>query len=245
MYITERRLSSSLRVGSGKVETYPRPGQLIAFARCRHEARPIEKRDLPSAALDQTGTFQLAGSIGDAWPLNTQHFGKQGLADLQNVVVAAITHHQQPPRQPLLEAVRAVTRYRHQDLFEKSLGIGIHEIVEGGYRLHGAGERRARHLCPGPRDLNEKPHGGTGGTEDGLHRSAALPADRRRLDDGAIRIDRHHRDDTTVGEEYVVERTIRIHQDLLAFAANLFELRHKLLEIGGWQGKQKTIGRPI
>ena len=41
------------------------------------EALPIEYRDLPSAALDQTGTFQLPGSIGDGWPLDTQHFGEQ------------------------------------------------------------------------------------------------------------------------------------------------------------------------
>jgi len=31
----------------------------------------------------------------------------------------------------------------------------------------------------------------------------------------------------------MVERTIGIHQDLRAFATDLFELRHKLPEIGG------------
>jgi hypothetical protein len=35
----------------------------------------------------------------------------------------------------------------------------------------------------------------------------------------------------------MVERTISVHQDLSAFAVYLFELRHKLLEIGGWQGE--------
>jgi len=63
-------------------------------------------RDLPSAARNQTGTFQLTGSIRDGWPLDTQHFGD------------AVTHHEQPTRQPLLEAVRTVARYRHQDLLE-------------------------------------------------------------------------------------------------------------------------------
>jgi hypothetical protein len=75
------------------METYPRPYQLIAFAGRRCEARPIEKRDLPSAARNQTGTFQLADSIGDAWPLDPQHFGQQGLTDPQHVVVTAIAHH--------------------------------------------------------------------------------------------------------------------------------------------------------
>jgi hypothetical protein len=40
---------------------------------------PIKYRDLPSAARDQTGTFQLPGSIRDGWPLDTQHFSEQVL----------------------------------------------------------------------------------------------------------------------------------------------------------------------
>jgi hypothetical protein len=35
----------------------------------------------------------------------------------------------------------------------------------------------------------------------------------------------------------MIERTISVYQDLFAFTAYLFELRHKLLEIRGWQGK--------
>src|ERR1700736_5137748 len=70
-----------------------------------------------------------------------------------------------------------------------------------------------------------------------VHARATLPTDRCHLNDTAVRINRHHRDDTAVGEEYMVERTISIHQDLFAFAAYLFKLRHKLLEIGGWEGE--------
>jgi hypothetical protein len=43
----------------------------------------------------------------------------------------------------------------------------------------------------------------------------------------------------------MVERAISVHQDLPAFAANAFELRHKPLEIAGRQGKQQAIARPI
>jgi hypothetical protein len=35
----------------------------------------------------------------------------------------------------------------------------------------------------------------------------------------------------------MVERTIGVHQDLTAFAANLLKRRHKAFEIGGWQGE--------
>jgi hypothetical protein len=33
----------------------------------------------------------------------------------------------------------------------------------------------------------------------------------------------------------MVERTIGVHENLVALAANVLELRHKLLEIAGWQ----------
>ena len=43
----------------------------------------------------------------------------------------------------------------------------------------------------------------------------------------------------------MVERTVGIHEDLSALAANLFKLWHKLLEIAGWQGEQKPVAGPI
>src|ERR1700730_2712991 len=69
--------------------------------------------------------------------------------------------------------------------------------------------------------MDEKPQRGTFGAEDGLLSRAPLPTDRCHLNDTAVRINRHCRDDTAVGEEYMIERTISIHQDLFAFAAYL------------------------
>ena len=110
MYITESAPPRFLRVCFGKVRSDARPDQLITFARFRDETMPIKYRDLPSAAHDQTGTFELPGSIRDRWPLDAQHFGEQALRDPQCVIVTAVTHHEQPTRQPLLEAVRTVAR---------------------------------------------------------------------------------------------------------------------------------------
>jgi hypothetical protein len=73
------------RVCFGKVKSEARSNQLITFARCLREALPINYRDLPSAAFNQTGTFKLAGSIRDCWPLDTQHFGEQVLGDREHV----------------------------------------------------------------------------------------------------------------------------------------------------------------
>src|SRR5580693_3243286 len=87
-----------LRERFGKVKSDARPDQLITFTRCRHESLPIKYRDLPSAALNQTCALQLLGSIRDGRPLDTQHFGKQALSDLQCVLVTAVTHHEQPTR---------------------------------------------------------------------------------------------------------------------------------------------------
>jgi hypothetical protein len=73
----------------------------------------------------------------------------------------------------------------------------------------------------------------------------SLPTDRRHLNDAAVRVNRDHRDDTAIGKEDVVERTVRVHEDLRALAANVFELGHDALEIAGWQCEQKPIVRPI
>jgi hypothetical protein len=70
-----------------------------------------------------------------------------------------------------------------------------------------------------------------------LHTRATLPPDRRHLNDAAVRIYRHHRDDTAIGEEHMIERTIGVHEDLPVLAANLFKLRRKPLENAGWQGE--------
>ena len=129
MFITDPVASSPLmlRVCFGKVKSETFSNQLIAFARFFDEARPINYRDLPAAALDQTCAFQLSGGNRDGRPLNTQHFGEQALGDQQCVLVTAITHHEQPTRQPLLEAVRTVARHRHQDLLEKCVDVRGHK----------------------------------------------------------------------------------------------------------------------
>jgi len=65
----------------GKVKSYARSNQLITFTGFFGEALSIKYRDLPQAALNQTCVFQLAGSIRDGRPLNTQHFGEKALGD--------------------------------------------------------------------------------------------------------------------------------------------------------------------
>src|SRR5712691_2859911 len=111
MYITDSVESSFFWVCFGKVKSDARPDQLITFTRCLPEALPIKYRDLPSAAPNQAGACQLPGNIRDGLPLDTQHFGEQVLSDRQCVIVTAVAHHEQPTRQPLLEAVRTVARY--------------------------------------------------------------------------------------------------------------------------------------
>ena len=83
------------------------------------------------------------------------------------------------------------------------------------------------------------------GTEDSLHIGEALPSDSCHLDDSAVRINRHHRDDSAIGEKNMVECTIGVHQYLRALATNLFKVRHKPLEIAGRQRQQKPVAGPI
>ena len=84
-----------------------------------------------AAVRNQPGALKLPDGIRDGWPLHTQHFGKQALGDLEHITVTAVTHHQQPSRQPLLDAVRTVARDRHHDLFEKGLDVSVHDGSEG------------------------------------------------------------------------------------------------------------------
>ena len=221
-----------------------RAEQLITFTRRLGEALPIEYRDLAATALNQIRTFQFLGCIGDGWSLDTQHFGKQVLGDQQYVIVAAVPHHEQPARQPFLEAVRSVARDRYHDLLQKRLDVSVREISEGRHRLHRLRERDARHLCRASRDLDQELSRGSLGTEDGLHTREALSPDRCHLNDAAIRINCQGRDDTAIREVDMIERTISVYQDLFTLAWNVFELRHNLHEIAGRQSEQKPIAGP-
>src|ERR1700738_1248280 len=132
---------------------------------------------------------------------------------------------------------RTVARHRHQDLLEKGVNVSEHEISEGRHRLHRPCEGRARYLGCAARDLYQKSDRGCLGAEEGLHTRATLPPDRCHLNDAAVRINRDHRDDPAIGKEDMVERTISVHKNLRALAANVLKLRHESLEIAGWQGK--------
>jgi hypothetical protein len=61
----------------------------------------------------------------------------------------------------------------------------------------------------------------------------------------AVRVNRNYRDDPAVGEEDMVERTVSVHENLRALAANVFKLRHKPLEIARGQSEQKPIAGPF
>jgi hypothetical protein len=91
------------------MRTDPLPDQTITLTRRCLQAFPIEYCDLSSTALNQTGSFKLMDSVRDGRPLDAQHFGKQALSDLQRIIVAAVAHHEKPTREPLSEAVCAIT----------------------------------------------------------------------------------------------------------------------------------------
>jgi hypothetical protein len=93
--------------------------------------------------------------------------------------------------------------------------------------------------------LNQQLDRGTLCAEVGLHARAALPSDRCHLNEMAVRVNRNYPNDPAVGEEDIIERTVGIHENLLALAANVFELRHKPLEIARGQSKQKPIAGPF
>src|ERR1700680_5064548 len=98
MYITNSVVNLMFFVCSGKVMSSARSDKLVTFTGSRHEALPIDDRDLLAAALNQPRMFQLRGSIRDRWSLDPEHFGEQVLIDQERVMIAAVAHHQQPTR---------------------------------------------------------------------------------------------------------------------------------------------------
>jgi hypothetical protein len=85
-------------------------GQALAYVYFEEEPGRRARR-LPMTrpgASPQTSSGLLQPGEG---PLDTQHFGKKALSDKERVTVTAVTHHKQPARQSLLEAVRTVAGY--------------------------------------------------------------------------------------------------------------------------------------
>lgn len=70
MYITVLGTLTISFVCFREVKSETLPNQLVTFTRCLRETPPIKYRDLPAAAFNQTGTFELPGSICDGWPLD-------------------------------------------------------------------------------------------------------------------------------------------------------------------------------
>ena len=85
--------------------------------------------------------------------------------------------------------------------------------------------------------MNQEADRGSLGAEEGLNAGATFPPDRCHLDDAAVRINRDYGDDTTVRKEDMFKRTVSVHENLLALAANVFKLGHEPLEIAGWQSQ--------
>jgi hypothetical protein len=85
--------------------------------------------------------------------------------------------------------------------------------------------------------LDQKSDRGDLGAKERLHTGATLPTNRCHLDDTSIRIHRNDRDNTAVGKEDMVERTIGVHENLPTLTFNLLKFRQESREIARWQGK--------
>jgi hypothetical protein len=93
--------------------------------------------------------------------------------------------------------------------------------------------------------LDQKPNGRTLGVESCLEAGAAFPANRRHLYDAAVFVNGHDRDDTPIGKENRIERTVSIQQNFSQLTGNWFKVRHEASEITRWQRKQEPIAGRI
>src|SRR5262249_31538423 len=141
--------------------------------------------------------------------------------------------------------MRTVARSRYQELLGKRLDVSVYEASEGRHLSRGPCKCRARYLCCAPWDLNPIPGGGPACAEHRLHARAALPPNRCHFNGAAVGMHRHHRDDTAIQEEDMIERTVSLRQDLLAAARDVFKIRHKPPQIAGRQCEQEPIAGPF
>src|SRR5712671_8179578 len=101
MYITKAAPPpTGLGICFGKMKSDALTNQLVTFARGLRQALPVDDRDLPAATLNQSLAFQLSGRIRDGGPLGAQHLGKNVLRDQEIILVATVSHHEEPARQP-------------------------------------------------------------------------------------------------------------------------------------------------
>jgi hypothetical protein len=106
MYITKAGTwPTNLGICFGKMKSDALADQLVTFARGLRQALPVNDRDLPAATLNQSRAFQLPGCVRDGGPLRTQHFCENILRNQESVIVATVTQHEEPARQPLPKAV--------------------------------------------------------------------------------------------------------------------------------------------
>ena len=61
--------------------------QLVAFAGGLHESLSVKHDDLSLSGGNQAGLFKLSQGVGNCRAAHSQHFGEQGLRDLQDDVI--------------------------------------------------------------------------------------------------------------------------------------------------------------
>ena len=178
-------------------------------------------------------------------PVHAEHLSQQILGQRHGIAVMAVAHHQEPARQPLFEAVRSVAPGRHHHLLQEGVHVRKHEAAKGRHRIHGPREGRPSHPCRGSRHLHQQARRGGLGAEHRLKPGAAFAADRGHLDDAAVGVDRHHRDYPAVWKIDVVERAVRVDEDLLAVALDKLEVGKELFEVARRQSEQQPVAGPI
>ena len=217
----------------------------IALARGADQALPVQDPHPPPPALDQLGAPQRMDRVGDRRPLHAEHFGEKILRDQERVVVVPVAHHQKPACEPLREVVRTVAAGRDHDLLEKGVDVRIHQGTEGRNIVHRFREHATREAGRRAGQLDQQTRRRHFGPEHGLKPGSAFASDGRHFDDGSVRINGDHGNYAAVGKVDVLERLIRIRQDLMTLARDPLSRRENLGADARRQGEEKPISGPF
>ncbi len=190
------------------------------------ERLATEDRDLAAAIGDQPGALERAGGDGHRGAGRAEHHRQKLLRQRELVLPDAIARGQQPPRQPLLDAVGRVARGRLHDDAGQSLGESRHHVVQRAAPLDFAAEHRRRHpVARLARHLHHRQRRLAIAGDDRRPADHPFVADGGNLHHVAVGEHRHHRHKSARREVHEVGHLARL-------VEHLFENQRIRLEMG-------------
>jgi hypothetical protein len=206
------------------------------------ERLATEDRDLPAAIGDQPGALERAGGDGHGGAGRAEHHRQKLLRQRELILPDAIARGQQPPRQPLLDAMRRVARGRLHDDAGQSLGESRHHVVQRAVPLDFAAEHRRRDpVARLARHLHHRQRRLAVAGDDRRATNHPFVADGGNLHHVTVGEHRHHRHESPSREVHEVGHLARLIEHPLENQRIRLEMGHETAVFVRRQQRQQAV----